>query len=376
MSDNHGGPVKQQSISEIAEYLKKMIPRVIPDNYELKPMFLNIAGEQDILNGVVAFRDFLYTLYDCLVSEGHKYFTLKKKPYNETDYPFIYQLTDLLSDIGYHSELNSDKSALVIDQLPSFIPLVDENGKKSKVRNSLTKLTDCMRLLYNCGFRFSGIDLDAGKIDPAEIKSLEVTYPRAPIMLTGLKVMSIADRELREKRYKNDNNRDNLLLCNYRLIGAEEPDATEILSDFLNPLPDSVQKFGMGLHKRYTDLEMVCIPIITTFDVHFAYSNIKSSKKIESPKKIYQKRIWEFSLSPRDGYSFVVRSKKTDKYPEVIKGFSLELQGKILKGYGCDRKLHNEPCRRGCQGIRLPLDKSILSLAGDIEVWLDNELMN
>jgi hypothetical protein len=70
----------------------------------------------------------------------------------------------------------------------------------------------------------------------------------------------------------------------------------------------------------------------------------------------------------------VIRPKKTDKYADVIKGFPLSLQKIIAKGYGCDRKLRNERCQHGCQGIRIPLDDSILAISGDIETWLDSEV--
>jgi len=77
MSTNHG-PVIQKPISEIAKYLKDLIPANIPETYALKPMFENVASEEDIRNGVVAFRDFLYLFCDHLISDGHLYFKLKK----------------------------------------------------------------------------------------------------------------------------------------------------------------------------------------------------------------------------------------------------------------------------------------------------------
>jgi len=80
------------------------------------------------------------------------------------------------------------------------------------------------------------------------------------------------------------------------------------------------------------------------------------------------------SISLKYGYCLVVRAKKTDKYTDIIKGFPLSLQEKIAKGYGCDRKLRNERCQEGCQGIRIPLDNSILGISKDIETWLDNEV--
>jgi hypothetical protein len=187
--------------------------------------------------------------------------------------------------------------------------------------------------------------------------------------------MSIADIELRVKMYKSDNNHDNLLWCDYRLMKAEDTDVLDLLKDFLHPLPEKVQKFALELHRHYIDMGMTCATIISTFEVHFVYSYIKNSRRVLSSQDVYQLRIWEFALSTRYGYCLVVRAKKTDKYADISEKFPLSLQEKIAKGYGCDRKLSNEPCQGGCQGIRLPLDDSILSISKDIETWFDKEVL-
>ena len=109
-------------------------------------------------------------------------------------------------------------------------------------------------------------------------------------------------------------------------------------------------------------------------DIHFAYAYIKKNPHTLSTQDIYSRRTWGLSISLKYGYCLVVRAKKTDKYTDIIKGFPLSLQEKIAKGYGCDRKLRNERCQEGCQGIRIPLDNSILGISKDIETWLDNEV--
>ncbi|KAB3535261.1 hypothetical protein F8154_07415 [Alkaliphilus pronyensis] len=375
MSTHHDGPVTQQSISEIAKYIKNLIPANIPETYELKPVFKNIASQKDVRRGVIAYRDFLHLFCDRLISDGHLYFKLKKNPKSATDYPFLYCITDLLSDIGYHSKLSESGDRLLITKLPSFTATIDEKGNKKKPKNPASKLTECLRFLALCGFVFTGIDLEAKRINISELKFLEVSYPNAPLLLKGLKAMSIADIELRVKRYMNDNNRDNLLRCDYRLMKVEDTDVIDVLKDFLHPLPEKVQKLALDLHRHHIGMGMTCSTIISTFEIHFAYSYIKNSKRDLSSRDMYQRRTWGFALSTRYGYCLVVRAKKTDKYVDVIEKFQLSLQEKIAKGYGCDRKLSNEPCQKGCEGIRLPLDDSILSISKDIETWLDKEVL-
>ncbi|MDR7855205.1 hypothetical protein [Tissierella sp.] len=361
MSTDHGEILMQKPISEYAIYIKNLIPANIPETYVLKPMFENIASEENIRNGIIAFRDFLYLFCDRLISDGDLY-VKPKKTKNPTDYLFLHNLNHLLIDIGNHSKLAESGDSLLVTEIPSF------TAPKPKI--PVSKQTECLRFLALCGFVFTGIDLEAKKLNISEAQLLEVSYPNNPILLTGLKALSIADVELRTRRYSND---DNLLRCDYRLIKAEDTDMFDVLKDFLHPLPEKLQKFALELHQRYIDMGMTCVTLNDNA-VHFAYSYIKNSKRDLSTRDIYQQRVWEFYLSMKYGYCLFVRSKKTDKYADVIENFHLSLQEKIAQGYGCDRKLRNERCQGGCQGIRIPLDDSILEIKRDIEIWLDNEL--
>jgi len=371
MSTQHGGPITLKPISEVAKFHKKLIPANIPEIYALKPMFVNVANEENIRNGVVAFRDFLYLFCNRLISDGHLYAKPPKTPKSEADYPFLYIITNLLVDIGYHSKLAESGDSLLITEIPSCTASVDENGKRKSAKISFSNLIECLRFLTLCGFVFTGIDLEAKTFNISDAQ-MEVSYPNNPILLTGLKAMSVADMELRTgRRGWND---CHILRCDYRLLKSEDSDILDVLKDFLHPLPERVQEFALKLHQRYTDMGMTCSMRVLG-DVNFAYSYIKNSKRVLSPTDMYSLSIWQFSISMKYGYCLVVRPKKTDKYADVIETFPLSLQELIAKGYGCDRKLRNERCQHGCQGIRIPLDDSILNTSENIETWLDNEVL-
>jgi len=366
----HHGPVVIKPICEVAEYQRNLIPANIPETYALKPMFKSVAEESSIRNGIVAFRDFLYLFCDLLISDGQLYANPPKKPTSMADYPFLFNITNLLVDIGYHGKLSDCGTSLIIMQLPVCTASIDENGKKVQPKISAKKALECLRFLSLCGYEFNGIDLDARTFSISPMQQIEVFYPDNPLLLIGLKALSIADLELRKgRRYWNDNN---LLRCDYRLLKAEDSDMRDVLSDFLYPLPENVREFALLLHQRYTDMGLTCINTKLGL-VSFAYAKIKESGRKTPERDIYSKRVWEFSYSIKDGYCLFVRPKKTEKYTDVIKTFDSSLQDKIAQGYGCDRK-RNEPCQHGCQGIRIPLDESILKAGKDIKTWLDNEV--
>jgi len=368
---DHGGPITQGPISEMAEYIKKLIPVNIPGTYTLKPMFEAVAGEENIRSGVIAFRDFIYILCDRLISDGHLYAKPQKNPRSLTHYPFLNDLTILLIEIGYYGKLDERSKSLLISELPSCTVGSDGKGGHKPPKLSASRQMECYRFLALCGFAFTGIDLDARKADISRVQLTEVSYPDNPILLTGLKAMSIADTELRVERSRND---DIFLRCDYRVMKAEDTDPFDMLRDILNPLPEAVQTFALELHRHYIDMGMTCVTIVSSFEVHFAYSYIKNSRRTLSARDIYSMRVWDFALSVKYGYCLFVRSKNTEKYEDVISTFPPFLREKIAKGYGCDRKLYHERCQNGCQGYRIPLDETILELGQDIEIWLDKEV--
>jgi len=371
MSTQHGGVVNLKPISEVAKFLKSLIPVNIPETYAIKPMFEKNAKAEDIRDGVKAFRDFLFLLCDNLILHGPLYAKPPKNPKSIDDYPFLHYLTNLLVDIGYYGIPAKSGGSLLITEMPLFAASTDEKGKKRGPKIPATSQIECLRFLTLCGFVFTSINLEAKKLEISKTIMLEISYPDNSIMLTGLKAMSIADMELRDtRRYWNDNN---LLRCDYRLIKAEETDMLDVLKDILHPLPEKIQSFALTLHQHHMNMGLTSA-ISIRGDVHIAYSYIKKSPRVLSSQDIYSKRIWGFSISLKDGYCIVVRAKKTAKYTDVIEKFPSHLREKIARGYGCDRKLNNERCQGGCQGIRIPLDDSFLDISRDIEIWLDKEI--
>jgi len=358
-------------IGDVAKFLKSLIPANIPKEYALKPVFESVASDEKIRDGVIAFRDFLYLLFDRLVAEGSLYAKPPNKPGSMTDYPFLHRLTNLLVEIGYHGKLTDGGDSLLVTDIPLSNSFIDEKGKKKSPKISASGLVEVLRFLSLCGFVFTDTDLEDKKIAVSDSQPLKATYPRNPALLTGLKALSIADMELRaERRYWND---CYLLRCDYRLLRADSSDIFDELEDFLRPLPEEVQEFAKTLHKRYTEKGLTCFAMMRV-DNNYFYVKVAGGKKELSLQDKYQKRLFAFSNTVRFGYSLFVRSKKTEKYKDTIAAFAPSLQKKIAIGYGCYRQLGRTRCTGDCQGIRLPLDKTILDISDDIIKWLDCEV--
>ena len=157
---------------------------------------------------------------------------------------------------------------------------------------SVTKNLECLRFLTDCGICIDGIDLNDKKQNISNIKTIKITYPDDPIMLTGLKVMAIAETD-----YGTLVNQDIFLRCDYRILKKDGTDVFTIVKDTIKPLSADVHIYIKYCYKR--------------------------------------KDLWGINASLNNGYHINVKPTKTDEYKDTIKTFSPILQELIAKGYGC-----------------------------------------
>ena len=351
------------SISDMARYIKNIIPPNIPETYTIKAVFKDIAGEENIRNGILAFRDFLYLMCDRLIADGSLYDKPAKTTQNNdshpslpVSYPFLNNVKSILFNIGYHGKLIENGGSILLDDLRLLTSVIGADGGQMRAKISAPKLVEALKFLNCCSINFDGIDLDARALDMSKAVSLIISYPSNPDMLTGMKVMAIAQKDLYTK-----GNHDIFLRCDYSVLKDEDTEITSILQDFVAPLPAVVQDFALKLHQRYLDAGLTCVRDVFYLGIRFIYSH-------------KNKEVWTLSAAHDSGYRILIKAQNTHKYSDVIETFPLPLQEKISRGYGCNKKLFGEPCQKGCHGFSFPLDDSIIDISRYIEVWLDKEV--
>lgn len=351
----------QYAISDMARYIKNILPPSIPEIYPIKTMFKEISAEEDIRKGVLAFRDLLNLICDSLITDGKLYDKpSKSKPSKDShpslpvSYPFINNIKSILFNIGYHGILIDNNQSMIIENLEVFTSTISAEGRKMKSKISGPKMIEALTFLSICGFHFDGIDLEKKRLDKS--KSVKINFSDNPPLLLGLKVMAIAQTKLYSK-----GNHDIFLRCDYRVLKEEETDVYSILKDFVAPLPNDVQDFALNLHKHHSKMGLKCRLDIFYLGIRFIYS-------------YKNKEIWTISAACESGYRLLIKAQNTGLYPDIISTFSSVVQEKISKGYGCNKKLFGEPCQKGCHGFSFPLDESITHINRDIQVWLDSEV--
>lgn len=341
----------RKTLQDVASYLKEIIVSETYEKYEINSLYTNVLDEKSIQEGLQSFRAFLVRFYDILCDRGNAYDTCKKLAHeyeNRTTlsvyYPFIHNLSTILMRMGYYGTLKENSKVLFCTHSIFSDKL------------SVTKTLECLKFLVDCGINIDGIDLNEKKQNLANIKTIKITYPDNPTMLTGLKIMAIAEID-----YRTLVNQDVFLRCDYRVLQKEKPDMLSIVQDTIKPLSIDVQNFIIHLHQHYLDKGLTCIVEIKGFHIYIKYC-------------FKRKDIWGINASLNNGYHINIKSTKTDEYTGTIKTLSPVLNELIAKGYGCGRKREIGHCDGGCRGIPISLDDSVLDIQDDIKRWLDQEL--
>jgi len=342
----------RKTLKDVAGYIKETMVPGTHEAYTIDPVYTSVFSENDIRKGVLAFRDFLSRLYDVLCEKGDTYDTCKKAAHSYENrislsvyYPFLSNVSIMLMRMGYHGVLTDNVRSLVCGS----------NLFSSKL--SVNKNLECLKFLTDCGISVEGIDLNDKKQDLSDIKSLKITYPVDPAMLTGMKVMAIAEAE-----HGTLVNQDVFLRCDYRVLKKDGTDVLLILKDTIRHLSPKVQEFILEMHQRYLNRGLTCTVEVKGFHIYIKYC-------------YKRKDLWGINASLNNGYHINVKTTKTDEYTDTIKTLSPSIQELIAKGYGCGRKREIGRCDGGCRGMPIPLDDSVLNLKDDIITWFDKELL-
>ncbi|MGX8850803.1 hypothetical protein [Amedibacillus sp. YH-ame10] len=341
----------RKTLSDVSNYLKETLVPVRQEKYAISSEYISDFEEDNIQEGILAFRSFLVRLYETLYKDGNQYDTCKKIAHeyeNRTTlsvyYPFLHNVSTLLMNFAYLGRFDNHAYCLICEC----------NVFQQKI--SPLKQMEVLQFLNACGLVFSGIDINQKKLNISEIESIRISYPDSPSMLLGMKAMSIAEIE-----HRTLINQDVFLRCDYRVLKKDTTDVLSIVEDSIEPLSSEAKEFVLLLHHHFVDNGMSCIVEVKGFHIYVKYC-------------FKRKDVWGINASLNNGYHINVKSTKTQEYEETIKTFSPVLQEQIERGYGCGRKRPIGHCDGGCRGITIPLDDSILEIKDEVKTWLDTEL--
>lgn len=343
----------------MATYLKHLLPDTMNDDFDIESRFLDLADGKHIKKSIQAFKTNLAQIYD-YISENTAYYDkslnldkIKNSHINLADtYPILNQLKSILFTIGFFGAYDQNQRLVTIDHIDILRQFINNQGYVIKKKMTMPKLKETLKILEGCGFSFENIDLNDKRLVCDIGKDIRISYPNDPYFLLGLKVLSTLEREKSRKGHHNI-----FLRCDYNSLSKQERDINKTLASMISRLPEKHQHEVMHMHQQLLDIGLSCV-----FDVFYMHLRF-----------IYRwgkREIITISLSIESGYRVLIKPKKIDKYRDEMNHFPISLQEKIDKGYGCNKKLYNQPCQMGCHGYSFTIDDYFFTISDYIKAWV------
>lgn len=337
----------------MSTYLKNLLPTKIDEDYCIDPEFLEFRDKKDVQKGVIAFKECLSEIYDYISKNTHYYDRtlnqekIKSSHINLSDtYPILNNVKSVLFNIGYFGTHDFANARVVIKEKDVLRQLINNQGIVMKMKISNPKLNEVLDILIDCGFLFQNVEKE---------NNIVVNYPRNLFLLLGLKVLSTLERNRSGKGHHNV-----FLRCDYRRFSKQDRDIDKSLQSTLTGLTQELQDEVLEIHRYLLDLGLTCVFDVFYMQVRYMYL-------------LGKREVLTVSLSIESGYRLLIKTKKLEKYRDRLNHFPKELQETIDKGYGCNKKLYNQPCQMGCHGYSFLVDSNVSMIKEYIKEWIEME---
>lgn len=241
----------QLDLADICNHLKAAVIPHIPDDFHIAEAFRLGLSDEELKAGIMAFRNFLYDLYDALASNkdridvttGKQYGTFPKR------FPIIEDMGTLLFSLGFHGRLETvPKNELIV--YGSDLLKVSEMQKYRHLNKmSKKRKLELLDVLSDLGFYFEDADF-SNNVDFSSIGTFYVQYENDDLMLTGLKLMALAQTNVKTKydRYSMIIMRGDF----YPLANPEPKPPIVNIAEYANTQPPEIKEWVIDLDKLLT----------------------------------------------------------------------------------------------------------------------------
>jgi len=240
--------VNRLDLADICNHLKAAVIPHTPEDFTIAEAFRLGLPDNELKAGIVAFRAFLYELYDALanskdrfdVKTGAKHGTLPAR------FPIIEDLGAILFQIGFHGKLETEpRNELIVYGADMFHV---SKMQKYKHLNKMSKMRkmELFDFLSELGFYFEELDLSNG-IDFSKVGTFYVQYENDNSLLTGLKLMALSQANVKAKydRYSTILMRGDF----YPLANEIPKPPTVNIIEYANTQPPSIKEWVIGMNE-------------------------------------------------------------------------------------------------------------------------------
>ena len=253
--------MSSHSLADVCKYLKGFVIPNTPDNFTVAGPFRHGLTNDELIAGIDAFRNFVYSVFDKLAAEQDKYGKKKLKSGHYLRwFPFVHDILSLLFFIGLHGKLETEPKKELVVAGPDLLVVPKQRCSLHGTLDALklekmsaTRITELFEFLSEMGFFFEELNLSE-KVDLAKTGTFYVSNENDGDIIVGLKLIVEATENIDDSKY-TCHNIANLMRCeSYPLASAVpvQPRGLE-LDDFTRAQPPEVKDWLARLDKFLLD---------------------------------------------------------------------------------------------------------------------------
>jgi hypothetical protein len=248
-------------LAHVCGYFKACIVPQMPKDFAVAEHFRYGLTDDELRNGMTAFRNFLYKLFSQIAEDKDKIDVIRGSKYDphgtkgdrgtasiKECFPVFNDLTIILLSLGFHGRLS--KTELTIDGKDMLI-VIDPVTEpyQSVIRMSGERKLEMFRLLSDLGLRFDGADFSR-EVDFSKTAVFRVTSDKNDFFHIGLKL--IADAMINNKYYiKLENLFGHILRRgDFKPLANATPKRVSVdILEYANAQPPEIKEWIVDLNK-------------------------------------------------------------------------------------------------------------------------------
>jgi hypothetical protein len=272
--------VNQLDLADICYHLKAGVIPHIPEDFIIAEAFRLGLPDDELKTGIAAFRSFLRELYDALAN-GKDRFDVKTGKQSGTipaRFPIIEDLGAILFQMGMHGKLETQPRNELIICGEDMLHVSKMQKYKHLMRLSKKRKMELFDFLSELGFYFEEADF-SGDINFSKIGIFYVQYENDDSLLTGLKLMALAQANVKAKydRYSTMLMRGDF----YPLANASPSPPIVNIAEYANTQPPDIREWVIVLDELLVQsCKAVGKARYSLCDGIFTYTSRKTKKVI------------------------------------------------------------------------------------------------
>jgi len=238
--------VSQLDLADICNHLKAAVIPHTPEDFIIAEAFKLGLPDDELEAGIDAFRSFLHQLYNVIANSKDRFDvkTGKKDGTFPARFPIIEDLGAILFQIGFHGKLETEprNELIVYGEDMCHVSKMQKYKHLSKMPKK--RKLELFDFLSDLGFYFEDADF-SNDIDFSNIGIFYVQYENDDSVLTGLKLMALAQANVKAKydRYSTILMRGDF----YPLANAKPKSPLVNIVEYVNTQPHEIKEWVIGL---------------------------------------------------------------------------------------------------------------------------------